>query len=177
LSAEPPVVFTDGHHFSLAGTHSLDTVAGTAAGPLSVIVRVRGDYDKVMAGVRAFRDAGLPLSLSAVVYRSTLASLPFTYQIADVLDAGKLKLILPLKKGNALDPRRARVPHRRRGRRGVRAADRAAHRPRLAAGAAADRRDGRFSTASEPHVHNAHGRSPEPPTCHNLSPAPPGHPT
>jgi hypothetical protein len=56
-----------------------------------------------MAGIRAFQDNGLPLSLSAVVYRSTLHALPFTLQIADVLDAGKLKLILPLRKGNALD--------------------------------------------------------------------------
>jgi MoaA/NifB/PqqE/SkfB family radical SAM enzyme len=72
-------------------------------GPRAVTNRVRGDYDKVMAGVRAFQDAGLPLSLSAVVYRSTVSALPFTYQIADVLDAGKLKLILPLRKGNALN--------------------------------------------------------------------------
>lgn len=56
-----------------------------------------------MTGVRAFLDHGLPISLSAVVYRSTLAALPFTYQIADVIGAGKLKLILPLRKGNALD--------------------------------------------------------------------------
>ncbi|ETA00029.1 hypothetical protein ThrDRAFT_03134 [Frankia casuarinae] len=201
--ADEPVVFTDGHHFNLAASSDLDSVASTAAGPLSVILqvtkrcnfdcsfcsetlqepdptldalermrdnlagvprvflsggepllrrdfvdivdlfagtvigvptnatrglqhaarlsgkiafvnvglegprattnRVRGDYDAVMAGIRAFQDAGLPLSLSAVVYRSTLAALPFTYQIADLLDAGKLKLILPLKKGNALD--------------------------------------------------------------------------
>jgi hypothetical protein len=33
----------------------------------------------------------------------TLHALPFTYQIADVIGAGKLKLILPLRKGNALD--------------------------------------------------------------------------
>jgi MoaA/NifB/PqqE/SkfB family radical SAM enzyme len=72
-------------------------------GPRATTNRVRGDYDAVMAGIRAFQDAGLALSLSAVVYRSTLAALPFTYQIADTLDAGKLKLILPLKKGNALD--------------------------------------------------------------------------
>jgi MoaA/NifB/PqqE/SkfB family radical SAM enzyme len=71
-------------------------------GPRSTTNRVRGDYDAVMAGVRAIQDAGLPLSLSAVVYRSTLTALPFTYQIADLLGAGKLKLILPLKKGNAL---------------------------------------------------------------------------
>jgi MoaA/NifB/PqqE/SkfB family radical SAM enzyme len=72
-------------------------------GPRSTTNRVRGDYDQVMAGVRAMQEVGLPLSLSAVVYRSTLAALPYTYQIADVLDAGKLKLILPLRKGNALD--------------------------------------------------------------------------
>jgi MoaA/NifB/PqqE/SkfB family radical SAM enzyme len=72
-------------------------------GPRSTTNRVRGDYDQVMAGIRAFGQYGLPLSLSAVVYRSTLQALPFTYQIADVLGAGKLKLILPLRKGNALD--------------------------------------------------------------------------
>ncbi|GIJ12259.1 hypothetical protein Van01_54730 [Micromonospora andamanensis] len=72
-------------------------------GPRSTTNRVRGDYDEVMAGVRGFLEAGLPLSLSAVVYRSTLHALPFTYQIADVIGAGKLKLILPLRKGNALD--------------------------------------------------------------------------
>ncbi|ONH51342.1 radical SAM protein [Frankia sp. CcI49] len=72
-------------------------------GPRATTNRVRGNYDAVMAGIRAFQDAGLPLSLSAVVYRSTVAALPFTYQIADLLDAGKLKLIMPLKKGNALD--------------------------------------------------------------------------
>jgi hypothetical protein len=60
------------------------------------------DYDKAMAGVRAFIEAGLPLSLSAVELRSTLLALPYLCQIADVLDAGKLKLILPLRKGNAL---------------------------------------------------------------------------
>ena len=72
-------------------------------GPRATTSRVRGDYDQVMVGVRAFIDAGLPLSLSAVVYRSTLHALPFTYQIADVLNAGKLKLIMPLRKGNALE--------------------------------------------------------------------------
>lgn len=72
-------------------------------GPRSTTNRVRGDYDKVMAGVRAFQDAGLPLALSAVVYRSTLHALPYTVQIADVLGAGKVKMILPLRKGNALE--------------------------------------------------------------------------
>jgi MoaA/NifB/PqqE/SkfB family radical SAM enzyme len=71
-------------------------------GPRATFSRVRGDYDKAMTGVRAFMEAGLPISLSAVLLRSTLHALPYLYQIADVLDAGKLKLILPLRKGNAL---------------------------------------------------------------------------
>jgi MoaA/NifB/PqqE/SkfB family radical SAM enzyme len=71
-------------------------------GPRATFVKVRGDYDKAMSGLRAFIDAGLPVSLSAVVLRSTLHALPYPYQIADVLDCGKLKLILPLRKGNAL---------------------------------------------------------------------------
>jgi molybdenum cofactor biosynthesis enzyme MoaA len=71
-------------------------------GPRAAFTQVRGDYDKVVAGVRAFLDAGLPVSLSAVVLRSTLHGLPYLYQIADVFDCGKLKLILPLRKGNAL---------------------------------------------------------------------------
>ncbi len=71
-------------------------------GPRSTFSRVRGDYDKAMTGVRALAAAGLPLSLSAVVLRSTVHALPYLCQIADVLDAGKVKLILPLRKGNAL---------------------------------------------------------------------------
>jgi MoaA/NifB/PqqE/SkfB family radical SAM enzyme len=72
-------------------------------GPRAITQRVRGDYDKVMAGIRVLQEHGLPLSLSCVVLRSDLHGLPFTYQIADTLDAGKLKLIMPLRKGNALD--------------------------------------------------------------------------
>jgi MoaA/NifB/PqqE/SkfB family radical SAM enzyme len=71
-------------------------------GPRATFSRVRGDYDKAMSGVRAFLAEGLPISLSAVVLRSTVHALPYLYQIADVLDAGKVKLILPLRKGNAL---------------------------------------------------------------------------
>lgn len=72
-------------------------------GPREIFRRVRGDYDKVLAGVYAFRDAGVPVSFSAVVLRSTLHGLPYLVQIADVIGAGKVKLILPLRKGNALN--------------------------------------------------------------------------
>ncbi len=71
-------------------------------GPRAITNRERGDYNMIMKGVYAFRDAGLPLSFSAVMYRSTLEGLPFLYQIADVLQAGKVKLIMPIRKGNGL---------------------------------------------------------------------------
>ncbi|MET7606591.1 radical SAM protein [Streptomyces avermitilis] len=105
-----------GHHIVAVptnATHALDharTIAGKVAyanvgfeGPRAAFKRVRGDYDKTMAGVRVLQEAGIPLALSAVVYRSTLSVLPYTVQIADVLDATKVKLILPLRKGNALN--------------------------------------------------------------------------
>ncbi|MFF1359605.1 radical SAM protein [Streptomyces sp. NPDC058297] len=104
-----------GHHIVAVptnATHALDhawNIAGKIAyanvgfeGPRATFKRVRGDYDKTMAGVRALQEAGIPLALSAVVYRSTLSVLPYTVQIADTLDATKVKLILPLRKGNAL---------------------------------------------------------------------------
>jgi len=72
-------------------------------GPREIFRHVRGDYDKVLGGVFAFRDAGVPVSFSAVVLRSTLHGLPYLLQIADVAGAGKVKLILPLRKGNALN--------------------------------------------------------------------------
>lgn len=72
-------------------------------GPRGIFRRVRADgYDTVMKGIQAFIDAEIPISFSAVIYRSTLHGLSFLCQIADVLDAGKVKLILPLRKGNAL---------------------------------------------------------------------------
>jgi MoaA/NifB/PqqE/SkfB family radical SAM enzyme len=71
-------------------------------GPRTITSRVRGDYDMIMKGVWAFREVGLPLSFSAVMYRSTIEGLPFLYQIADVFQAGKVKLIMPIRKGNGL---------------------------------------------------------------------------
>jgi MoaA/NifB/PqqE/SkfB family radical SAM enzyme len=70
--------------------------------PRATFTQVRGDCDKALNGLKALAAAGLPVSLSAVVLRSTLHALPYLCQIADVLDAGKVKLILPLRKGNAL---------------------------------------------------------------------------
>lgn len=69
-------------------------------GPRRATNKVRGDYDKIMRGTLAFKQAGIPISLSAVVLRSLLDDLPYLLQIADVLEAGKVKLIHPIRKGN-----------------------------------------------------------------------------
>lgn len=72
-------------------------------GPRNVTSRIRGDYDKIMKGVQAFRRYRIPISLSCVVLSSTRDAVLFTCQIADLLEAKKLKLILPVRKGNALE--------------------------------------------------------------------------
>ena len=45
-------------------------------GPRATFRRVRGDYNKVMTGVRAFSGAGIPISKSAVVQRSGMHGQP-----------------------------------------------------------------------------------------------------
>ncbi|KKT26414.1 MAG: Radical SAM domain protein [Parcubacteria group bacterium GW2011_GWA2_43_9b] len=72
-------------------------------GPRNVTTRIRGDYDKIMKGIHRFKEYGISLSLSCVVLSSTKDAILFTCQIADLVEAKKLKLILPIPKGNALD--------------------------------------------------------------------------
>jgi hypothetical protein len=75
-------------------------------GPRLTTNRVRGDYDEVMAGVRAFLDHGLPLSLSAVVYRSTLHALPFTVQPGEREVGG---LVLDDEHGSGVDQQHGQI--------------------------------------------------------------------
>jgi MoaA/NifB/PqqE/SkfB family radical SAM enzyme len=97
-----PTNATRGHFMAprLVGKVSFINVG--LEGPRNTTNRVRGDYDKVMRGILAFKEVGLPLSISVVVLRSLLGALPFTYQIADLLDAGKIKLIHPIRKCNGI---------------------------------------------------------------------------
>lgn len=97
-----PTNATRGHFMASKLVGKVSFINVGLEGPRNTTNRVRGDYDKVMRGILAFKEAGLPLSISAVVLRSLLTSLPFTYQIADVLEAGKVKLIHPIRKGNGL---------------------------------------------------------------------------
>ena len=72
-------------------------------GPRAITSRVRGDYDFIMKGVREFIKNDIPFSLTAVVLRSTLDSILYTCQMADALGAKKMKFVLPIPKGNALN--------------------------------------------------------------------------
>lgn len=71
-------------------------------GPRAITSRVRGDYDFIIKGVRNFIKNDIDFSLTSVVLRSTVDSILFTCQIADALGAKKMKFVLPIPKGNAL---------------------------------------------------------------------------
>ncbi len=72
-------------------------------GPRAITSRIRGDYDYIIEGIRIFIKNDIRFSLTAVVLRSTIDSVLYTCQIADALGAKKLKLVLPIPKGNALE--------------------------------------------------------------------------
>lgn len=72
-------------------------------GPRNITSKIRGNYDKIMRGIHYFKEYDISLSLSCVVLSSTKDATILTCQIADLVGAKKLKLILPIPKGNALN--------------------------------------------------------------------------
>jgi len=72
-------------------------------GPRKITSRVRGDYDRIIEGIHKIKSYNIPLSLTSVILKSTLDSVAFTCQIADILDVRKLKIVLPIPKGRALE--------------------------------------------------------------------------
>ena len=72
-------------------------------GPRAVTSRVRGDYDFIMKGINGLIKNDIPFSLTAVVLKSTMDSVLYTCQLADALGARKMKFVLPIPKGNALN--------------------------------------------------------------------------
>lgn len=72
-------------------------------GPRSITSKVRGDYDQIMQGIRKLQELQVSISLSCVVLGTYREAVPYVCQIADVLEAKKVKLILPIRKGNALN--------------------------------------------------------------------------
>ena len=107
-------LFHDGHIVALATNGSIqnklvpklhnvvDFVNIGFEGPRAIISKMRADYDTIIAGIRAFEALGIPLSLTCVILRSTVDSVPYTCQMGELLNARKIKLILPIPKGNAV---------------------------------------------------------------------------
>jgi len=72
-------------------------------GPRNITNRIRGNYDKIFKGIGIIKKHKIPLALCSVFLSSTKNSILYACQIADVLEAKKFKLILPVPKGNALN--------------------------------------------------------------------------
>jgi MoaA/NifB/PqqE/SkfB family radical SAM enzyme len=72
-------------------------------GPRGISEKVRGgNYDKTIRGIVSAYIKGIPISITCVLLRSTLESLLFACQIGEAYGARKIKLVHPVRKGNAL---------------------------------------------------------------------------
>ncbi len=71
-------------------------------GPYNITNRVRGDYDLIIDGVKNFIKNDIPFSMTAVIMKSYLEDVLFICDSAAALGAQKLKLVFPIKKGNAV---------------------------------------------------------------------------
>jgi MoaA/NifB/PqqE/SkfB family radical SAM enzyme len=72
-------------------------------GPRTITSRVRGNYDSIIRGIKEFERNGVPLSLCSVVMSCNAEFIPYVCQIGDVFQAKKIKLVMPIPKGNALN--------------------------------------------------------------------------
>jgi len=75
----------------------------TIDGTREVHNSIRGQYDKVLAGVRNLVDAGVELSLVTVMFRDNAQSIIDVCAVADELGAKKLKVLTPIRKGRGAD--------------------------------------------------------------------------
>lgn len=72
-------------------------------GPYNITTQVRGDYDLIMDGVKNFIKHDIPFSMTSVIMKSYLDDVLFICDSAAALGAQKLKLVFPIKKGNAIN--------------------------------------------------------------------------
>lgn len=70
-------------------------------GPRAINDSVRGDYDGIIRGLINLRRAGLEVSLSSVILKSTLPGLRYVVNIADSLGVTKVKMVVPILRGRA----------------------------------------------------------------------------
>ena len=77
----------------------VDYVDVTIDGPRKIHNRIRGEYDTIINGIRMLQNVGIAFSIVTVLFRENVDSILHICQIADVLGAKKLKILLPIAKG------------------------------------------------------------------------------
>lgn len=70
-------------------------------GPFNITNKVRGDYDLIIKGIKNFIKNDIPFSMTSVIMKSYIDDVLFICDSAAALGAQKLKLVFPIKKGNA----------------------------------------------------------------------------
>lgn len=72
-------------------------------GPYNITSNVRGNYDLILDGIKAFIANNIDFSMTSVIMKSYIDDVLFICDSAAALGAKKLKLVFPIKKGNAMD--------------------------------------------------------------------------
>jgi MoaA/NifB/PqqE/SkfB family radical SAM enzyme len=80
-------------------SQSLSYVDITVDGTREVHNRIRGQYDKVLAGIHNFVEAGIDVSLVTVLLKDNMCDILHVCNLADELHAKKLKILSPIRKG------------------------------------------------------------------------------
>jgi MoaA/NifB/PqqE/SkfB family radical SAM enzyme len=78
---------------------SLSYVDVTVDGTRETHNKIRGEYDKVLAGIRNFVSAGVDVSLVTVLLIDNVSDILHVCNLADELHAKKLKILTPIRKG------------------------------------------------------------------------------
>jgi len=80
-------------------SESLSYVDVTVDGTRGTHNKIRGQYDRVLAGIRNFVEAGVDVSLVTVLLRDNVSDILHVCDLADELHAKKLKILTPIRKG------------------------------------------------------------------------------
>jgi hypothetical protein len=136
-----PTNATRGHRLAGRLAGKVGFVNISLEGPRHTTNRVRGDYDQVMRGARAFVNAGIPVSVSAVVMRSELDAPSLHLPDRRCPRCRQAQTDPPDPQGQRHPPRRQRVPLPGRVRAPLRRARRSPGSPRVDAGVADDDMD------------------------------------
>lgn len=78
---------------------SLTYVDVTVDGTKETHNKIRGEYDKVLAGIGNFVSAGVDVSLVTVLLAENVQDILYVCNLADELHAKKLKILTPIRKG------------------------------------------------------------------------------